>query len=204
MDIRGHGKSQGKRGYFEDMNVILEDYKNFINTTESMYKDKTDNKFVLGYSLGGLFSNIISLAMPHHFNGMIMIAPPLSIDVKQYDFWLKVGNVLRNIFPSLPLVKLKCKLSYITIIIVKIESNALSEYFKSDPLIYKGRLRIGTAFTILESIKYSNDNIDQVSTPFYILHGAQDKDCDAKGSTKFYDKSKIIDKTLILHDSILF
>ena len=67
--------------------------------------------------------------------------------------------------------------------------------------MYKGRLRVGTGFTILDSIKYSNDNVDNVITPFYLLHGAQDKDCDARGSTKFYDNAKIMDKTLILHDS---
>ena len=84
---------------------------------------------------------------------------------------------------------------------VKNENNALLDYLKSDPLIYKGRLRVATGFTILESIKYSNDNVDKVTTPFYLLHGAQDKDCDAKGSTKFYERAYIMDKTYILHDS---
>jgi esterase/lipase len=67
--------------------------------------------------------------------------------------------------------------------------------------MYKGRLRIGTAFCILESIEYSNDNIDKITTPFYLLHGAQDKDCNPKGSSNLYEKAKIMDKTFILNDS---
>ncbi len=106
--MRGHGKSEGKRGYFENMKVIVEDFINFINITQKFYKYKTDNKFILGYSFGGLYANLICLEMKNHFNGMIMLAPPLSIDVRQYEFWLKVGNIIRNIFPSLPLIKIKC------------------------------------------------------------------------------------------------
>jgi acylglycerol lipase len=108
MDIRGHGKSEGKRGYLENMNTMIEDFKNFINTSDALYTEKTENKFVLGFSLGGLYANLISLAMPNYFNGMIMISPPLSVDIKKYDFLMKIANFLRNVFPSLPLIRIKC------------------------------------------------------------------------------------------------
>jgi alpha-beta hydrolase superfamily lysophospholipase len=80
---------------------------------------------------------------------------------------------------------------------------ALTAYFKNDPLIYKGKLRVGTGLTVLDSINYTNNNIDKVSTPFYLIHGAQDKECDPKGATNFYEKAKLSDKTYILHDSII-
>jgi len=79
----------------------------------------------------------------------------------------------------------------------------LTDYFKRDTLNYKGKLRVGTGLTVLDSIEYSSSNIHNVSTPFYLIHGAQDRECDPKGATNFYEKAKLSDKTYILHDSIL-
>lgn len=204
IDYRGHGKSEGKRGYFENMDIVLDDLKNFVKVTEDMYKDKTQNKFILGYSMGALYANLVSLKLPDHFNGLAMIAPPFVIDTKKYEVWLKIGNFLRNIIPSLPLLRIKCikyNIYFTYYYLVNITNKAISDYLQNDPLIYKGRLRIGTGLTLLESIKYSNENLEKVSTPFYILHGALDKESDPKGSTIFYEKTKIMDKTIILHDS---
>jgi alpha-beta hydrolase superfamily lysophospholipase len=111
--MRGHGKSEGKKGYLESQNIILDDLKKFINLTDKIYNDITQNKFILGYSLGGLYANVLSLELSNYFNGMIMISPPMYMETKKHELLLKIAYVLRNFIPSLPLIKLKCKIKVI-------------------------------------------------------------------------------------------
>jgi len=110
FDMRGHGKSEGKKGYLESHYIVMDDIKKFINLTDKIYNDKTQNKFILGYSLGGLYANLISLELSNYFNGMVMISPPMHIETKKHELLLKIAYVLRNFLPSLPLFKLKCKI----------------------------------------------------------------------------------------------
>jgi alpha-beta hydrolase superfamily lysophospholipase len=109
FDLRGHGKSEGIRGYLENKDVIVEDIRNFIKITENEYpEDKLKNKFVFGYSFGALFANLISLEKKDYFNGMVLLAPPFYMENK-YNFWIKIANILKFFFPTLPLVKIKGK-----------------------------------------------------------------------------------------------
>ncbi len=107
FDLRGHGKSEGVKGFFENQNIILQDLNKFIDLTEKDYIDKTSNKFVLGYSFGGLFANLLCLQRKDYFNGMILLAPSFNGDNKKYSFWIKLARVLNTIAPSLSLVKIK-------------------------------------------------------------------------------------------------
>jgi acylglycerol lipase len=84
--------------------------------------------------------------------------------------------------------------------IEKPEDIAILEYIANDPLIYKGKLRVATGLTIIDSIQYSNDNINRVKTPVYLLQGRQDNICKPEGASKYFDNLTIQDKTLIMLD----
>jgi acylglycerol lipase len=111
FDLRGHGKSEGIKGFLENQKVILEDINNFISITENEYNNETSiNKFIIGYSLGGLMANLICLEKTNYFNGMILIAPAFHGEAeKKYSFWVKFARVLNKVAPSLSLLKIKGK-----------------------------------------------------------------------------------------------
>ena len=107
FDLRGHGKSEGIKGYFENKDIIQNDIDNFINMTESEYSSKNISKFIIGYSFGGLFANLTALARPNFFNGAILLAPALHNDSSKYTFWIKIARALNFIHPTFPLVNIK-------------------------------------------------------------------------------------------------
>ncbi len=112
FDLRGHGKSEGIRGYFESKETILDDINNFINLTESDYSDKTNNKYILGYSFGGLFANLITMQRPNYFDGQILLAPAFFSDSSKYSLTIKVARLINYVYPSLPLIEIKGKSNF--------------------------------------------------------------------------------------------
>jgi alpha-beta hydrolase superfamily lysophospholipase len=67
----------------------------------------------------------------------------------------------------------------------------------NDPLIYKGRLSLGTSEFMLDCVETARKNIPNLKTPFYLLHGKEDKFAQFEGSSKFYEETPIADKTII-------
>lgn len=50
-DMRGHGKSEGLRGYVENTEFLLSDLDEFTKLVDSLY-EKTIPRFFIGHSLG--------------------------------------------------------------------------------------------------------------------------------------------------------
>jgi alpha-beta hydrolase superfamily lysophospholipase len=67
----------------------------------------------------------------------------------------------------------------------------------NDPLMYKGRISLGTSEFMLDCVESARKNTTSVKTPFYLLHGKEDKFALLDGSSKFYDDIPIADKTFI-------
>lgn len=194
FDMRGHGKSEGIKGFLENMDTVLNDMKNFIKVSEKEYAEKTPNKYVMGYSFGGLFANLLALAKPNYFNGSVLIAPSF-LDFGKYDKYIKIAKLINKIYPTFGIVKFKAD---------KPRNPDIINYLNSDPLIYKGKIRVGTGITILEAMDYARKNIGLVNTPFYLLQGKDDTVSNPKGADIFYENTKINDKIYILLDGKLF
>lgn len=192
FDLRGHGKSEGIRGFLENRQIITEDINNFIKLTETEYADKTPNKYALGYSFGGLFANLIAMERKDYFSGLVLLAPAFHTDDNKYSFSIKIAKILNSIYPTLPLVDIKAK----------IDDQAIVKYINSDPFIYKGKLRVGTGMTIMDSVKYSNENYQKVSTPVYLLHGRNDTIVNYSGASNYFEKIPVKDKTFLLLDDM--
>ena len=88
---------------------MLEDVNNFINLTYGKYFEKTMNKFIIGYSLGSVLAFNTAVNKKDFFDGVVMIAPPIILDVKENTFKYYFLSFLNIIFPGLPFMPLKSK-----------------------------------------------------------------------------------------------
>jgi alpha-beta hydrolase superfamily lysophospholipase len=70
----------------------------------------------------------------------------------------------------------------------------------TDPLIYKGRISLGTCEFMLDCTESINKEVGNIKTPFYLLHGKEDKFALFEGASKFYENSAVVDKAIISVD----
>lgn len=123
---------------------------------------------------------------------MILLAPALSYGSEPPKLLNFILKIIAKIFPTLPFKKLKYKLS---------DDKEIMNNIKNDKLIYKGKLRLGTALTIKEAIDKIKSNYANFETPFYLLQGKYDQVVDYKGSNDYHDKTKkVLDKTYLIID----
>ena len=91
--------------HIENKEVVLEDINNFILLTEKLYP-KDINRYLFGYSFGATFSTLISTTKESYFNGMVLLAPALQLNLDKYSFWLKF-RIFAKLFPSLKIIPVK-------------------------------------------------------------------------------------------------
>jgi acylglycerol lipase len=120
FDLRGHGKSEGLKGYtivliyrhIENKEVVLEDINSFILLTEKLYP-KELSRYIFGYSFGATISTLVTeITKENYFNGMVLIAPALELNLAKYKYWLMVNKYLAQLFPRLRLIPVKGKYAF--------------------------------------------------------------------------------------------
>ena len=102
-DLRGHGRSDGKRGYVKDFNNMVQDLKCFI---DQFKKDEggANNAFLLGHSLGGLvlLSHLVS-EDTSEFKAAVCSAPALGISVPIPKIKERGAEIMADWLPKLTL-----------------------------------------------------------------------------------------------------
>ena len=70
FDLRGHGKSEGKRGYVERFSYYLDDLKTFYDKVSE--ENKNMKIFLVGHSMGGTIAIAYAIEHQSELNGLIV------------------------------------------------------------------------------------------------------------------------------------
>ena len=75
FDLRGHGKSEGKRALIDSNEEYCSDLKMFVVAVEEKYKDLKVPRFGLGFSMGG--TSLLTTVINEYvcFEGIVLINP---------------------------------------------------------------------------------------------------------------------------------
>jgi lysophospholipase len=95
-DMRGHGKSDGLRGYAKDFDEYVLDYHLFLE--ESLRIDTVKNKpvILLAHSMGGLVQNCALREKKYdQFNAQVLSAPLFGVSIP-VPAWKESGSELLN------------------------------------------------------------------------------------------------------------
>ena len=82
FDARGHGKSEGKRGYSKSIFDMVEDLKIIVD----LAKKENPNLpiFIIGHSMGGEVSAVFGTKYPNEVKGIILAAGVLKDTMKLF------------------------------------------------------------------------------------------------------------------------
>lgn len=189
-DQRTHGKSGGKtRSFISDFDHYIKDYQQFLAL---LRLGEERPYFLCSHSMGGLVT--CSYLLKHkpqleNCKGVIFSAPFLMPDGNTAPLLQKLSGVVGTLFP-------KAK-------VLKIDANAISrdaeevKKYVNDPLIYNDKLYAASGYQLIKQMRSIRGKFSEITLPFLILHGTDDKLAEISGSELLYAESKSTDKTFI-------
>ncbi len=189
FDLRGHGKSGGKRGHIMNFDEYLYDLHNF---KQMLYKRSPKPIFILGHSMGGLIAMNFAIKNPAEIQGLITSSPLFRIRAKVPEWKKKLGVFLSSRIPSLSM------------------SNGLNpdhlshapevvKAYINDPLVHtKVTARWFTEIT--KAMEETFRTAQRLNVPVLMLHGGSDLLTDPKGSEEIYGLLTVRDKTLKIYN----
>jgi alpha-beta hydrolase superfamily lysophospholipase len=183
LDLRGHGRSPGPRGYINAWSEFRGDVKKLLELVHEREPDRP--VFLLGHSMGGL---IVLEYVLHHPEGLVGVisSGPVLAQAGVSPFLVLMSRVLSGIAPRLTL---DTGLDATAIS----RDQAVVDAYVNDPLVHsKGTPRLGTEMT--KAYEWTQAHAAEMSIPLLIVHGSVDRLAPPEGSRAFYDKVKFDDK----------
>ena len=104
MDLRGHGRSDGKRGYAGNFEDYCKDYHLFVEKILHESKSSTGPTVLLGHSLGGLIQLKTTIDHPEmKVAAQVCSSPLLGVAVPVPEWKTRAADVLNQWLPKVTL-----------------------------------------------------------------------------------------------------
>jgi acylglycerol lipase len=176
IDIRGHGKSEGKRGHSPFYQQLMNDIQCFI---EHVTKKIPDQKYFLyGHSFGGNLVINYSFQENKKINGIIATSPLIKPSIAPSRIVLFMGKLFKKIVPSLILS------NGININEISRNMQVINDYI-NDPLIHN-KVSVQLGLDIISSGIYALENSQYITVPMIVFHGKND------GLTSYSASQKLV------------
>jgi acylglycerol lipase len=175
FDLRGHGNSEGIRGHFPSIDVVLQDIDALILTARGRYPDIP--VFLYGHSLGGILVLNYVLRYKPELAGVVASSPGLRTALENQKGKIALARLLGIFAPS---VTLPTGLDTRSL---SREAKVVVDY-EQDPLVHD-RASLSFANTMLKAIQWTFQHAREFHLPLLIMHGTADRLAFYQGSREF-------------------
>ena len=190
LDLRGHGRSGGRRVWIESFDEYLDDAEHYIARVCEEHSGKPF--FFLGHSMGGLIVALLAIERKMDAQGIILSAPAMKVGDNVFPLLRRLASLVSRIWPGLRLVRMGYgRLS---------RDPANVERFRCDPLVFHGRFPVRTGTEILAAGQRAQHGARRICSPLLVLQGTADGVVDPAGSRRFYVEASSSDKGLKLYE----
>jgi alpha-beta hydrolase superfamily lysophospholipase len=176
VDLRGHGKSAGRRGHVDKWSQWTDDVAAFVTYVEGIAGGEV---VPLGHSFGG--AALLSTVLEHKLSNtkrFVLSSPALRLKVQVPALKLTLGKAASKVLPKLTLNN-------------EVDPKTLSripevvEAYRTDPLVHnKISLRMYSEWT--DACKRIFQHAGELRLPFLILAGTDDRLIDPEGSKELH------------------
>jgi alpha-beta hydrolase superfamily lysophospholipase len=182
-DMRGNGRSPGRRAYLRKWDEYRGDLHAFLTLVRK--REGNTPTFILGHSLGGLVVLEYALRHPDGLSGVIAAAPPLG-RVGVPPLLMALGRIMSHVWPPFSL-EVGMDLSGLA------REPAVVKTVLDDPLFHRrGTARLSTEVTA--AIARVQARAPELAVPLLILHGSADRMVPPDGSREFFSKVRYPDR----------
>lgn len=192
FDLRGHGRSQGKRCFVRVFDEYLDDTGALLLRAQRRWPSQP--VFLLAHSLGGLITSLFVIHERSEVSGLILSAPVVRLGRDYSPFKIGASLALGRAFPHLPMVRFKSSSVSRDPVVVRA--------YEDDELVYHGRTPARTASEIVRAVQRLQASAERISVPLLVMHGSQDQVADVDGSRELCERAGSFDKSLRVYDGL--
>jgi alpha-beta hydrolase superfamily lysophospholipase len=187
LDMRGHGRSEGARGYCERFDEFLSDALELGKLVDERAKPSGAAKFLFGHSFGGLVATMSMLTSPREYKGLLLSGPFFGLGLEVPALKVLAGKVASRLVPKLGLpIGLTGK--DVT------HDPERARAYETDPLVFKSaKARWFTETQAAQADAFARAGT--LSVPLLEMFGAADHVASPEAGKRFFDAAGHSDKT---------
>ncbi|GAB4836525.1 hypothetical protein Ancab_001437 [Ancistrocladus abbreviatus] len=195
IDYIGHGKSGGLHGYVPSFDALVDECSAHFTTVCEREENRNKLRYLMGESMGGAVVLLLHRKKPGYWDGAVLVAPMVKIadELKPNPLVIGFLTKLSNIVPKWKIVPTQ------DIIDAAVRDPEARKEARSNPYWYTGRPRLRTAHQLLNVTLDLERRLHEVSLPFLVVHGGDDKVTDPAISKLLYESASSADKSFKLY-----
>jgi alpha-beta hydrolase superfamily lysophospholipase len=190
VDLRGHGRSEGRRCYVWSLDEYLNDVDVLVH--HARQHAPRQPLFLFGHSLGGLLAAQWCILRQPDLAGLVLSSPALQLQYELFPLAKPLASVAGSLCPWLPVMRMGSAN-------VSRDPEVVAQ-FEADPLVFHDRVPMRTLSEVLRGMRRISRQLDDLRAPLLILHGTADRVCATVGSRDLCRHAGSDDKTLYLYE----
>ncbi|MFT7160210.1 MAG: alpha-beta hydrolase superfamily lysophospholipase [Bacteroidia bacterium] len=176
FDLRGHGKSKGKRGHTSSYEILLDDVEELLKTARAEYNDIP--MLLYGHSFGGnIVANYILKRNTNELVGAILSSAWLKAQIEPSKMEFKIAKFINKIFPSFTQGS-RFSTSMLT------KDPKCNSAYEADPLVHR-QLSVRLGLESYDAGLWAIANASRMKIPNLVWHGTDDEITSKDGSKQF-------------------
>ena len=192
VDLRGHGRSPGKRVWVDRFDEYLDDAQALVEFAAR----RGTPLFLMGHSMGGEIAALYAVerldADGAPCAGLILSSAALAPGRDVPKWMIAVSRFISRVLPSFPALKFDPSLLSRDPVIV--EEN------RTDPLVHHGSIPARTGAQLLDGMERIARRRGALRLPVLVFHGTADKLTEPEGSREFAREVGSHDRTLTIYE----
>ncbi|KAJ7977573.1 caffeoylshikimate esterase-like [Quillaja saponaria] len=195
IDYEGHGQSEGARCFIKKFDKIVNDCYEFFKSVSDQEEYKGKGKFLYGESMGGAVALLLHKKDPSFWDGAVLVAPMCKISekVKPHPVVINILTRVEDVIPKWKIVPTR------DVIKAAFKDPIKREKIRMNKLIYQDKPRLKTALEMLRTSMRLEESLNEITLPFFVLHGEADTVTDPEVSRALYEQASSRDKTIKLY-----
>jgi alpha-beta hydrolase superfamily lysophospholipase len=177
LDLRGHGRSGGKRVYLRNISEYTADFHHLVGIATAANPDL--KRVVLGHSMGGGVVFAYGVEHPDDYAAMVLSGPAVYAQDAVSSVMIAVAGVLGSVLPGLPVENLPAD--------AVSRDPAVVAGYEADPLVHHGKLPAGIAKALIGVGQTMPQRAAALTAPLLVVHGGQDKLIPVEGSHRLLE-----------------
>jgi len=164
IDLRGHGRSEGRRGYADSFDRYLQDVWVMCDFSRRNYPDIP--RILYGHSLGGNIVTNYLIAGKELPSSAVITSPWFRLAFEPSLLKRAMAGIIRYILPGMP-VKSEIDVKGLS------RDPKIGEDYRLDPLVHN-RILPKLFFAIEKQGEKASHSIYKINIPMLVMHGTAD------------------------------